>query len=358
MPARDPWFDNAKMALVTLAVVGHAWSLLLPDSTTNSWLYDFLYVWHMPAFVLVSGYFSRSFDLSSTRVRALVATLVVPFVVYQAALAWFQAGIGWGAPEHPYLQPLWPLWYLVALVLWRLAAPAFLRLPAGVAIAAAVAISLVGGTLDLSYLSLSRVVGMLPFFVIGLVATPEWVARVRTPAAQQAGVVCLLLTLWVVRDLDSWAGTWWLYFRPYDVLAAGPVDGMLTRAALLGLALGCSLGALSLVPGVDGWFARMGAATMVVYLVHGFVVRGVDAAGVFDWTTAHPGLGRLVVVPAAVGLALALASPPAVRRLGPLVDPVGWWRGRARPAAPLAATRAEPVRAPRPTRTLDPTRLV
>ena len=28
MASRDPWFDNAKMALVTLVVVGHAWTLL------------------------------------------------------------------------------------------------------------------------------------------------------------------------------------------------------------------------------------------------------------------------------------------------------------------------------------------
>ena len=27
-PARDPWFDNAKFALVTLVVIGHMWTLL------------------------------------------------------------------------------------------------------------------------------------------------------------------------------------------------------------------------------------------------------------------------------------------------------------------------------------------
>ncbi|WP_148614019.1 acyltransferase family protein [Nocardioides rubriscoriae] len=334
MPSRDPWFDNAKMALVTLAVVGHAWSLLLPDSTTDSWLYDFLYVWHMPAFILVSGYFSRSFDWSSRRLRATLTTLVVPFVLYQAALAWFQVGIGWSAPEHPFLEPLWPLWYLVALVAWRLAAPAFLAVPAGVAIGASVATSVLGGLVDVPYLSLSRVLGMLPFFVLGLVATPEHVERLRSGAARQAGLGFLLLTLLLARGLDSWAGTWWwLYFRPYDVLGAGLGEGAAVRGTLLVLALGCALGFLSLVPRTGGRFARMGSATMVVYLVHGFVVRGVDAAGLFGWTTAHPGAGRPVVVAAAVVLALALASRPAVRVLGPCVDPVGWWRATSRGVA-------------------------
>jgi fucose 4-O-acetylase-like acetyltransferase len=345
MAARDPWFDNAKMALVTLAVVGHAWSLLLPDSPTNSWLYDYLYVWHMPAFIMVSGYFSRSFDWSSPRLRALVASLVVPFVLFQAALVVFQVGLGWGLPVHPFLEPLWPLWYLVALTAWRLVAPAFLAVPPAVAVALALAVSLLGGMVDIPYLSVSRVLGLLPFFVVGLVATPQRIDRLRTAGARQAGVVCLLLTLVLVRHLDSWAGTWWLYYRPYDVLGAGLVEGALVRASLLLLGLGCALGALALVPRSGGWFTRMGTATMTVYLIHPFVIRASDAAGVFDWAVVHPMLGRVVVVSAAVGLALVLATPTAVRRFAPFVDPVTAWKSRRRTALPADAT---PLRAPRP----------
>ena len=345
MAARDPWFDNAKMALVTLAVVGHAWSLLLPDSATNSWLYDYLYVWHMPAFIMVSGYFSRSFDWSSRRLRALVATVVVPFVLYQAALVGFQGLLGWAPPEHPFLEPLWPLWYLVALAAWRLAAPAFLAVPRVVALGAALAISLLGGMIDIPYLSLSRVLGLLPFFVIGLLATPERIDRIRTPAAQLAGGAFLLLTLVLVRHLDSWAGTWWLYYRPYDVLGAGLVEGALVRGSLLVLGLGCALGALALVPRRGGWFTRMGSATMIVYLMHPFAVRAADDAGVFDWAVGHPMLGRVVVVACAVGLSLLLATPTAIRRLGGLVDPVGAWRAHRADAVRVDAT---PLRAPRP----------
>jgi fucose 4-O-acetylase-like acetyltransferase len=58
---RDPWFDNAKMALVTLVVVGHAW-VLLPETFLSDPLYDFLYAWHVPAFVFVTGYLSRTFQ--------------------------------------------------------------------------------------------------------------------------------------------------------------------------------------------------------------------------------------------------------------------------------------------------------
>ncbi len=73
MATRDAWFDNAKMTLVTLVVVGHAWTLL-PDEPVVSHLYDFLYLWHVPAFVFVTGYLSRSFEWTSVRMWQLVRT--------------------------------------------------------------------------------------------------------------------------------------------------------------------------------------------------------------------------------------------------------------------------------------------
>ncbi|QCC78190.1 hypothetical protein [Nocardioides daphniae] len=51
---RDPWIDNAKTVLVTLVVVGH-FLTIAPESAPAAHVYDFLYLFHIPAFVLVSG---------------------------------------------------------------------------------------------------------------------------------------------------------------------------------------------------------------------------------------------------------------------------------------------------------------
>ncbi|MCB0908932.1 MAG: hypothetical protein KDB63_17645 [Nocardioidaceae bacterium] len=57
---RDPWLDNTKFVLVALVVVGHAIGLL-KDGAAGEWLYNFVYFWHIPAFVLITGHFSPSF---------------------------------------------------------------------------------------------------------------------------------------------------------------------------------------------------------------------------------------------------------------------------------------------------------
>jgi hypothetical protein len=90
---RDPWFDNAKMALVTLVVVGHAWTLL-PYDTLDDHLYDFLYAWHVPAFVFVTGYLSQRFAYTKARTWQLFCTVVVPYIVFETALGLFRVYVG------------------------------------------------------------------------------------------------------------------------------------------------------------------------------------------------------------------------------------------------------------------------
>ena len=92
-PPRDPWFDNAKMLLVMLVVVGHSWTLL-PETVLNGRLYDWLYLWHMPAFVMVTGYLSKRFTWSRRNLRRLVTTVVLPYVILEGLLALFRVHVG------------------------------------------------------------------------------------------------------------------------------------------------------------------------------------------------------------------------------------------------------------------------
>ena len=133
--SRDPFFDNAKMLLVTLVVVGHSWTLL-PDVSTSSPVYVFLYTFHVPAFVLVTGYLSRSFTFTRANLRKLVTTVVVPYFVFETLLALFRTVVGHENFGVLYISPHWPMWYLTVLFLWRLATPLLTRMRPGVAMAA------------------------------------------------------------------------------------------------------------------------------------------------------------------------------------------------------------------------------
>lgn len=341
---RDPWLDNAKMALVTLVVVGHAWAMLPAEGLVGH-AYDFLYAWHMPAFVLVTGYLSRAFDYAPERLWRLVRTVAVPYVIFECLMAFFRDWFGGEELQDLFADPHWPLWFLTALICWRLLTPLFRALPLVVAMAVAVAVSLASGTVTgetSEYFDLTRAAGMLPFFVLGIHLTPDRLERLRESAVRWSAVG-VLGGIWLLAAYaDDLAGTHWLYYStPYADLGASDSHGMVTRLGVLAVGAVGAAAFLALVPRLDGWFARMGAATLVVYLCHGFVVRGAEYAGFTDWAGQHPVLAPPLVLVGGVLLALGLAAPPVVRRLQVLVDPFGRAEQQVNQAVELSAVAQE-----------------
>ena len=306
------------MTLVTLVVVGHS-LLLLPQTEAVHRLYHFIYVFHIPAFVLVTGYLSRSFTWTPKRLRSLVRTILVPYLLFELLLTYYRHLIDGASMHNLWIEPHWPMWYLLATFIWRLATPALKALGLW-AVPVSVAISLLGGYVTWPYLSAGRILGLLPFFAIGLVLTPAAVDRLRTLPVRVLGAAAIVATFVWVDALPR--ATWFYYKLPYADLTSHPAGGWHTRLGMIVVSLAVSLGVLVLLPRRDGWYARMGAASLVVYLCHGFVVKGVSALGFPNWSADHVWLALPLVVLGAIGLALFLAWRPVRRPLQNVVDPV------------------------------------
>lgn len=341
--SRDPWLDNVKMTLVTLVVVGHSYALTAGEGL-DQWLYDFIYFWHMPAFVLVTGYLCRSFRYDRRHLTGLVTTLVIPYLVFEWALHSWRAHLGFEDDGPLWLEPHWAMWYLAVLFFWRLATPVlrshWLWIPA------AVMISLVGGMLDQLWFCLPRILGMLPFFVIGLHLDRSLLDRLDHRGVRVAAIGVLVFIFGMALSLNSWARTAFLYYDSgYAALGVSDAEGMEIRLLVMVVGLLGAAAALALVPRRGGWFSQMGAATLVVYLGHGFVIRYVEAEGWFAWSVDRPLTGLAVVTASAVALALFLAWAPVAGPLYWLVDPVGSWKSSRLPlprgTRPLAGQRQD-----------------
>ena len=95
-----------------------------------------------------------------------------------------------------------------------------------------------------------------------------------------------MLTTWT----DQLAQTEWLYYRSrYGELDVGDGRGAPDprRAARHRRARRAGRSS-RWCPAPSGWFTRMGAATLVVYLFHGFVVKGAEYAGFLGWAASTP----------------------------------------------------------------------
>jgi len=333
---RDPWFDNAKMTLIILVVIGHSWTLL-PKNTVDDWLYDFLYSWHIPAFVIVTGYLSKSFEYTRARMWNLVTTVAVPYVIFEGVYALFRHEVGGVNFERLWANPHWPMWYLSALFFWRLMTPIFKRMPAKVVVA--VVISLLAGLYANDILDNARIFGLLPFFVLGLKMHDGHWNMLRSRRARWYGFAVLLVLLvlaWF--SSQGWIESEWFYYRTrYDSLDPNNLRAITIRMALLIVGLCGSFAFYAVVPRTKTWFSALGSATLVVYLFHGFVILGAEFAGYKPWAADHWPFSLVLTTVWAVALALFLAWRPVSSRLNMFVDPIGTFTRRRRDRAPTSA---------------------
>ncbi len=313
---RDAFFDNAKYLAIVLVALGHSWEPIKGDSRILEAVYTVVYTFHMPAFIIISGFFSRSFDASPSRLKRLVTGVVVPYIVFESAYPLFKRWIDDDpSQEISLLDPWYLTWFLCALFIWRMTTPIWrmvrwpLPLALGIAMAATVAPE-IGNDLDLQ-----RVLQFLPFFVLGLCMKAEHFDMVRTRTARILSVPVVAGALafgwWAVPRMN----TAWFYRRDAaQELHAPWWSGPVMVLAMFGCALLLTACFFAWVPRRHMWFTALGAGTLYGYLLHGFFVKAGDYQGWFEHGWLHRPLGEIFVsVVAAVGVTLLCTSP--VRRV-------------------------------------------
>src|SRR5690606_18416852 len=93
---RDSFFDNAKLLLIILVVMGHMIEPLAGGQTLKP-LYMLIYSFHMPLFILISGYFSKNYT-SESYARKVITNLVLPYVIFETLYSLLDFVLSNGAP--------------------------------------------------------------------------------------------------------------------------------------------------------------------------------------------------------------------------------------------------------------------
>ncbi|MFD0419929.1 acyltransferase family protein [Streptomyces sp. NPDC127108] len=338
---RDAFFDNAKYLAIVLVAMAHAWEPLTDHSRTAEALYMTVYTFHMPAFILISGYFSRSFDMRPDRLKRLVTGIAVPYVIFEVAYTFFKR---WADddPTQPIslLDPWYLTWFLIALFVWRLTTPLWkvVRWPVPLALAIAVLAVVspdIGDDLDLQ-----RVLQFMPFFVLGLFIKPEHFQLVRRREVRVLSVpifaCAVLLAYWAAPRMTSV----WFYRRDSAQELGVPWwVGVVMTLALFGCSVLLTACFFAWVPRRKMWFTVLGAGTLYGYLLHGFLAKG---SRFWDWFDANPWLyrpaGEVIVTVIAGVVVTLLCTPPVQRMFRFAMEPKMEWAFR-RDAAALARER-------------------
>ncbi|WP_022905586.1 acyltransferase family protein, partial [Curtobacterium sp. B18] len=247
---RIPMWDTARFLAVTLVVIGHAIQRQTAASEHALALYTFIYAFHMPAFGVISGYFSSADTPTAKRMRRTITDIVVPYIIMQTIWTVVQALVEGGKKFNP-TQPTWTLWFLLALGIFKLILPylAQLRWP----LFWAVVFSIGVGYFDNvdSTLSLSRAISLLPFFLLGW-QVKQWglfdrwyeaprrtVVRIRIAAGAVFVAWAVACAIWIPQFKQFDLHHWFFYDDSYSGLgedawwAGGVRFGLMLLATVL-----------------------------------------------------------------------------------------------------------------------------
>ena len=345
---RVPLWDNARWIAVTLVVLGHAILKLIGEADAAYTLYLFIYAFHVPVFVAVSGYFAKSGPPDARQMHRLLTDIIIPYVIFETiwtALRWILGGklvLEKLVPD--YSTASWTLWFLLALLVWRITLPylVLLRYPLIISIV----ISIGAGYLpniDGTF-TLSRALGLLPFFVFGWklrqwLITDTWldlraglIWRWRAGAIALFGLLYLLIALNIRALRELQVRRFLLYDEAYGVFDYSEFWAGGIRLAVMLLAFALIVAFLMLIPRRSTWFTDLGAATMYIYLLHTFVLYPLRETGVLDGPQPAWVLPGMIVLSVAISIGLSLTVVRRVFR--PLVEPRARWLFRSAAATP------------------------
>lgn len=347
---RVPLWDNARFIAVTLVVIGHGIQRQMAESDVALVIYLTIYAFHMPAFAIISGYFSKSEPPGVRQMTKVITDILLPYFIMETI--WTVVKLLQGTGEINPTTPSWTLWFLLALGIFRLILPylALLKWPLLIAIVVSVGVGYFDNVDNT--LSMSRAFGILPFFVLGW-RLREWglVDRWRfatTTSLWWARSVAIALFAVLITVLAVWSDLWreinlrfWFFYDDSYAALGGEWWAGFVRLGLIILAVVFSAAFLVLVPRSSTWMTKLGQGTMYVYLLHSFVLYPLRESSFLREHSSVPWI--IATILGCILLSVVLASKPVRKIFRPLVEPRPAWLFRSPPHHLSGESRIDPT---------------
>ena len=274
---RDIYWDSLKFVLIFLVVYGHIAPRYLEGSQFNMAIYNFIYMFHMPLFIFVSGRFSHIRD----RKKYIhgIFRLLETYLIFQVIRTSFQLVKGEELTLSCLATPQWTLWYLVVLIYWRLAVyylpENLLQHRKGILIISFF-ISILAGFIPIdNAFAFQRALAFLPFFVMGYFSSDidirKYINKVPSALAVLVLIVTFTFFFFCFGDKDlvfvhHCKSSFWSCDFQHTMLR------FVTRCIYVPTAIILSLFVMRLVP-TNKVLARWGSVTLFIFIYHTFAIN-------------------------------------------------------------------------------------
>ncbi|SFA97600.1 Fucose 4-O-acetylase [Lentibacillus halodurans] len=314
---RNAYFDNAKLISIFLVVFGHVIQPFVDESAGVNTLYLWIYTFHMPAFILLAGFFAKGSG-NIKYIAKLAHKLLVPYLIFQVIYTGYYFLIGKDGWQAEMFYPHWSLWFLFSLFSWHILLVLFKKVPPAMGLSISIGIGLIVGYFgEIGHtFSLSRTFVFFPFFLMGYWLTKTqvmWLKRIQLRAAAVVVMTAVAVAIYFAPDFNT---GWLLASKSYSSLGL-PEYGIIARLLVYVTSALMAASVLAWMPQKRSRLTVLGTRTLYVYLLHGFFVQFFRESDLFVINSAIDLLGLAVM---SALIVLVLSSRPVKGIWQPVVE--------------------------------------
>lgn len=279
---RDARFDTLKGFLILSVVFGHFFTHDASHGVVSEAIANFIYSFHMPLFVFVSGYFANNKNVFKSILRILET-----YIVFQIIKGlWGHYSVLW-----LFIMPGPMLWYLFALIMWRLLywvlEKARIKIN-WIVILVFMALSLIAGFVPRigREFALSRFIFFAPYFFLGIFAQKFKVVDVIKTHINIKVSITVLIIVFVISATCAY---YQLNIREvFGGTSPYPVNHqyiyMIARFISYFTSLIISIAFIRLCTIENKLFGTIGKDSLKYYMFHGLCLMGIESIGA-PWST-------------------------------------------------------------------------
>lgn len=314
---RNAYFDNAKFIFIFLVVLGHMIQPFINHSTAVHTFYMWVYTFHMPAFIFLSGFFAKGSG-SIQYIGRLARRLLIPYIIFQILYTAFYIYVGKMNVETDLFYPRWSLWFLLSLFCWHVLLIIYKRFPPIISLVLALQVGIIVGyfsEVGHTY-SLSRTFVFFPFFLAGYWVTEKHLNYLKHRLVKGSALIVMGIIAIAIYIAPEFNSGWLLASKSYDVLGL-PKHGGFARLLVYMTSTFMAASVLAWIPERRFYWTKLGERTLYVYLLHGFFIQYFRMEDLFQIKSTFDFLGLAIL---SMLIVLLLASRPIVMFSQPFIE--------------------------------------
>lgn len=319
-------WDNLKFVLICLVVLGHYIDYYTADSINMRRLFFFIYLFHMPAFIFVSGLFSKKI-INQKRWNKVVDYFIM--YVFIKGILLISDRINGGGRKFWLLEADGVEWYAFAIMAFLLITMVVCKFHPVYGLLFSMFIGCLSGyySSDGDFLVIQRILVFYPFFYAGYLMDPDKIeAFTRKKVFRIMSAIILVFTVGIVyRYIDQVYKLRPLLTgrNPYSELDSYEMIGGLLRGGYYVYVFILIFVIISLLPAVKSLISTWGSHTLSVYTLHRVVIyffMGIAGGGLLidKHFADHPGM---ILIPAAILTTILFSLPFWDKMLRPILHP-------------------------------------